>query len=1145
MVTDFWNFVKSRRVSKKERKAGKPYNFVSQLEGHRGCYQVEERDFDEFLDLYVAALKRGDQVSMSECWTENVAVYFDLDFVYDAVYTEHQYSPQCIHALVRTINDCISTILAKPDNDYYECYVLEKSAPSVKGKVTKSGIHIQYPKLVLSRAAITRILRPMIIDKIRERDLFGDMPITNSLEDVIDDLNEYKNAWLMYGSVKSADAEAYDIKRKYHLWCADDFYPKLKVIERVNTLMVRRLGYNPRELKRQYEDELLMLRKPEREKKAPSDQVDASFENVKYVVDILAKNGHAEAYNDWLPVMFVLRDLGEDYRELAHEFSAASIKYDADSVDKVFDAESTIPVADRVGFESLVYLARKYPEFEAIKLIKPAAFKFCDNQININKRYISHSCVAGIDWETLLIVSPMGTGKTRFMKDYISTLGDQIIIALTTRRSLATKLENDFGFTNYLNTKDFDINLEPATRIIISIESIYRLRFFEHSFTLFVDEAATVFHQLFSSTVKKHMLAVYDNFSRVMRKASKVLLCDATFNEHDFETLQVWRKRQIHVVYNSYVPQEIRGAVINTTSHSSQFLHLMVEAVNAGKRIVVFAIKKSTTISYGEYLKTMCPNARIIVYNADTKLEQKLELQNVNNVWINYDVVIYNSSIDRGISFDTVGHFDQMFGNFMFNSILSNSPATMAQSLRRVRSLNDKLYTLLIPSKKPSRPRMTKQDIVDNLNTYISIAIKTRKIEDLCGQIIKSESDVFEYEFRDAVYHTFINHEYSRRKGTNMHDLFSLLKMWQFEIEYLTYEEYNDTTCAVDTALKQASTASIVSSITNIISIEQESKFTTQLDLEDADFEFFEKRKTFSLNNVSYIEAGNKYLDFISEPKTIGDIEVGVIRYTYINEDGKCVDVDWEDYGSDYTYIRVFAQFHDAHRRMQRRQQAELDMAISILEHDAKRFLRVRSDEMLSMQDKMIKNKLEQVGANYEKTLELVVTDKGANKLAKMLTKRTTNKWDRCLEFEASLDESYLNEILSTHSELIRKAASDKKMAKTLLTEQHKPLRMAMFHTLINKLGIPIGKNKLLHKFTSCDWLKENNYEVNVVFGKPQQFWDNLSDGYRIKWLNEIAGHFGYRVKYQSERPDKKGPRYYYNFYLAPMAVIDDIKNLK
>lgn len=399
--------------------------------------------------------------------------------------------------------------------------------------------------------------------------------------------------------------------------------------------------------------------------------------------------------------------------------------------------------------------------------------------------------------DTLVVISPCGSGKTHGTNTWLRHLGeDRCVVAITSRITLANKLQNDFEFKNYKQMSDSrNISLKKNRRIIISVESFWKLTIDVDDYILLLDEAGTIFTQLVSPTINKaHNDKVIANIKKVFKGASHCLCLDASFRVSDMKLLQAWRpNRRIDVLINEYVNDYVDSSVVKVSDKKDWFIHNLMLTINNGNKIV---IPCCTNNRYGagtfgggkfwmELISSEYPTKKIALFSSDSK-------KKVN--WEEQDVVIYTSSIDRGVSFDIPDYFDCHFCDFGFSDSVNSD--TCFQLMRRVRRTNDKLYFVLLPKitqtckDKPDMSieildyRITQKHFIkeaisrfDSKDNYFSCF--SESIEKTC---IKN---TFTYPHKDCYYDTWLSvlHRKWNQHCLFIHDFIQNLLTDGFNVE--------------------------------------------------------------------------------------------------------------------------------------------------------------------------------------------------------------------------------------------------------------------------------------------------------------------------------------------------------------------------
>jgi P4 family phage/plasmid primase-like protien len=168
---------------------------------------------DEFYEAYNRAMVKGAQLHFTEKPMDPSPMRADLDFRFPMPTPKPEklprmYTTEHISSIVMAYSTLLARYL-KPEthDDTLVAYVLEKSYPvEYRGKL-KDGIHIIWPKVVISHNLQHLIRKHMLNDAGK---IFHGMPVCNPFEEVIDSAIIDKNNWQMYGS-KKPDCEAYRV----------------------------------------------------------------------------------------------------------------------------------------------------------------------------------------------------------------------------------------------------------------------------------------------------------------------------------------------------------------------------------------------------------------------------------------------------------------------------------------------------------------------------------------------------------------------------------------------------------------------------------------------------------------------------------------------------------------------------------------------------------------------------------------------------------------------------------------------------------------------------------------------------------------------------------------------------------------------
>ena len=271
--------------------------------------------------------------------------------------------------------DVLSSALVVPDEDFV-AYVMEKQNPTENRGKLKDGIHIIWPKLVVSND-LQHWVRRKILD--RATLVFTGLPLTNSFDDVVDYHIIDKCNWQMYGSSKP-DMEAYKVTQIWRYDPSDksmiDMSALVGVAPETNYVDMFSMRASA-ELTEIRDDKAIEIEQyvkhvlpaiDERHKTKLHQQIfgqsinylrnEAPEDELKLARELVAKcilPNRANCYDDWIKLGWVLRNI--DYRLLAQwvEFSQVSNKFIGGECEKLWDRMRV----DTLGMGTLRWWAKK------------------------------------------------------------------------------------------------------------------------------------------------------------------------------------------------------------------------------------------------------------------------------------------------------------------------------------------------------------------------------------------------------------------------------------------------------------------------------------------------------------------------------------------------------------------------------------------------------------------------------------------------------------------------------------------------------------------------------------------------------------------------------------------------------------------
>ena len=349
------------------------------------------------------------------------------------------------------------------------------------------------------------------------------------------------------------------------------------------------------------------------------------------------------------------------------------------------------------------------------------------NVIEISEQYLPDGIFQ--DQCDHLARSPMGSGKTRQLKDTLSSLyaenqGLQILF-VTPRESLARWAHAEFQdavptLTSYKDT----LSVMRATALVVQCESLHllydRVKSENLHFDILVlDECESISAQMVSGdthgkNMRKNVL-VYEN---VARHAGKIIALDGMLSNLTLESIAELRpltsKRLLLNNYKKAGASRIT-ALRYIPRQENLFEEALMKAITEKKKLVLVFSSVKKCEAYHTLIKTVLKDDAIWILNGFAT-NRRIELANLTDSWSDEKirVVMYTSSITVGVNYDPVPEFrfDEQF--FVCGS---GGPTArdLAQSLLRARHLRNRLCHVLMCDSEPRTAPLTLKDIEERI----------------------------------------------------------------------------------------------------------------------------------------------------------------------------------------------------------------------------------------------------------------------------------------------------------------------------------------------------------------------------------------------------------------------------------------------
>ncbi|AYV85584.1 MAG: DEAD-like helicase [Satyrvirus sp.] len=368
--------------------------------------------------------------------------------------------------------------------------------------------------------------------------------------------------------------------------------------------------------------------------------------------------------------------------------------------------------------------------------------EFIDNAHQINNQFLTEENSPVIDlvqkWidnhKVLTIKSKMNTGKTTLIKKILSDYNFEKVLWITHRQSLTNSLFGSFkklGFDSYLDIKNKSKTknkpksefLFDYDKIIVQVDSllkILKLNNNTYSFKKYdlviIDEiegCLNHYHSAFLDKEDYNSRIIFDHMVSVICEANKLLLLDADI---DMRTkLFVDYFNDAVIINNNFIPPP---KTFNITNNEDSFDKKIIKYLKNRKNICIVSMSSNAIDKYSNIFKKL--KIKYIIHTSKTDDELKNKLVNVNELWINYQVVCYSPTIESGVDFN-IKHFDKMFC-IIKDGFLTCSQRAFLQMTGRIRHLNDDIIECFYYSKQESvytnSPIYTYNDVLSYFRYY-------------------------------------------------------------------------------------------------------------------------------------------------------------------------------------------------------------------------------------------------------------------------------------------------------------------------------------------------------------------------------------------------------------------------------------------
>jgi len=425
------------------------------------------------------------------------------------------------------------------------------------------------------------------------------------------------------------------------------------------------------------------------------------LERIKPLFKLLNKKRINEYRKYWLNLAYLIKSLyDEDGLQLLLELSRESKLYENDEwiINKYNEIEKGKFTINTFYYYLQKDKPRAYQELLKERVMEQALVKLKE----INNEYLVDLNDERLQNKTLLnesinefftndnikslnIHSPYDTAKTTLMKKIISAYKPKRVLWISYRISLTNDIKGNFKeleFKSYLDGYCY-----KTKKLIIQIESLLNLcdgcfdDFEVPSYDIvIIDEVESVLNQFNSPTFNGNSKDTFIFLEEIIKNSKKLITLDGDMSNRTYNYIKGFGE-SINIV--NKVQKNKR--TFNIIDDKELFEKKILNALEQNKKIVIASQSRIRADEIHNLIKNVFPKIKVMLYSSFTGDEEKMKLDDVNNIWVNFDVIIYTPTIEAGVNFDRI-HFNKIFGIFSDNS---TSQRSFLQMINRVRKITD------------------------------------------------------------------------------------------------------------------------------------------------------------------------------------------------------------------------------------------------------------------------------------------------------------------------------------------------------------------------------------------------------------------------------------------------------------------------
>lgn len=441
------------------------------------------------------------------------------------------------------------------------------------------------------------------------------------------------------------------------------------------------------------------------------EEQNAQFNDAKNCIHLLS-NKRADSYSDWILVGICLHGIENSTRcfNLFNEFSKKGKSYENEFVCiRKWNSFSNSNMLRKVTIGTLKFWAKEdnpaeytlkfsipsIKQADANKNIEEKKFESIkfekEFMIDVKETILSQSqkgdivCKTLVEFidsasiKTLIIKSAYNTGKTSLLSSLFKEYGNQFkkILMITYRKSLTSELMHNFDYYNFCS---YESECFGADRLICQIESLHKIdpSNVEDEVTeipeydlIIVDEVVSALNHYMSPTIDIPE-STFNNMCDIISKSKKLICLDGDVDERCYDFSTHFGKI---VTLENTIKKNIKN--FKFIKNVNTFDKSLSEDLKNNKNIFLICLSASVAKEYAQIYKEY----KVVLYCGDADDDIKKGLNDVENEWLKYQLVIITPCVESGVSFNKP-HF---YKEYIILSEKSTSQRGVMQMTGRVR----------------------------------------------------------------------------------------------------------------------------------------------------------------------------------------------------------------------------------------------------------------------------------------------------------------------------------------------------------------------------------------------------------------------------------------------------------------------------